>query len=301
MLLTSLLHKASRIAGCPGIDRSNLWTFRPLTVGIRTSRTTQILKLAQAAARERRVNIGKSAALALSYLLNKVTFPTRSFVDCRLRTALEHLESDCLATHPGKPGLVIDTTEYPKRSRARGKAGRQMEDIGRVRTTEGRSKPPPTPFGSIDICAGLALKGKYFLPLVRLRSSSRPPAQLSQNRVAEAVLARARELAADWCAFLEQHARKIYQQEVARELVCAHELARRIEQGVVLDATPIRAIYRQGWADLSTADEVLAAAQVLEQYGWVRVEVSIPNARGGRPATVLRVNPAVASAKGKRR
>ena len=103
---------------------------------------------------------------------------------------------------------------------------------------------------------------------------------------------RAAQLAADWCAFLECHARKVYQAELARELVSAHELARRIEQGAVRDGTPLRAIYRKGWAHLATQDDVLAALRVLERYHWVRLDTA-EHERGGRPSTVVRVNPAL--------
>jgi hypothetical protein len=106
--------------------------------------------------------------------------------------------------------LVLDPTEYEKRSRERGQCGRQMEHIGRVRrskstpltkqskgpTPEGRAlagkdKRVATTPGYVDIWAGLVLKGKRFLPLARQLFSSRHPHCTSQNAVEEAVLAQA--------------------------------------------------------------------------------------------------------------
>jgi hypothetical protein len=110
-------------------------------------------------------------------------------------------------THRGYALLVIDPTEYPKRSRGQGKRGRQMQHIGRVRrpargpprrgrTQAGTPARAATTTGYMDVWAGLGLKGKQFVPLARHWYSSRHPRLRSQNRVEEAVLGMARGLAA---------------------------------------------------------------------------------------------------------
>jgi hypothetical protein len=82
--------------------------------------------------------------------------------------------------------LVIDGTEYAKRSRGQGKCNRHMQHLGRVRNAKG--KRSGTTFGYVDIWAGLVLKGKRFLPLARQLFSSTHPTIASQNQVEEAVL-----------------------------------------------------------------------------------------------------------------
>src|SRR5262249_25101634 len=124
---------------------------------------------------------------------------------------------------PRKTLVVLDPTEYAKRSRGCGKTGRQREHNGRVRRTTAKTTPspknkkrqpgpPPAPrgapapttraqtaaparaatsYGYGDVWAGLALAGKQFLPLARQLFSSAHPPVTSQNRVEEAVLAQA--------------------------------------------------------------------------------------------------------------
>jgi hypothetical protein len=104
--------------------------------------------------------------------------------------------------------LVLDPTEYPKRSRGRGTRNRQMQHIGRVRKkANGQPKtkrsrvaapgqprpavPPATTFGYVDIWAGLVLVGKQFLPLERRLCSSTHPKLPSQPTVEDAVLEQA--------------------------------------------------------------------------------------------------------------
>ncbi len=80
--------------------------------------------------------------------------------------------------------LVIDPTEYPKRSRGSGKRGRGMHYIGRVRKKRGSG----TTRGYTDVWAGLVLAGKRFLPLYRQLYSGTHPTEYMKNRVEEAVL-----------------------------------------------------------------------------------------------------------------
>lgn len=99
----------------------------------------------------------------------------------------------------------------------------------------------------------------------------------------------AADLAADWCDFLELHARKLYALELNREGAGAHALAERIRQGEISDGQNVSDIYRHKWAGLTTAEEVSAALSTLEAHHWLRVE-EIPN-EGARPTRLIRLNP----------
>ena len=93
---------------------------------------------------------------------------------------------------------------------------------------------------------------------------------------------------ADWCEFLEQHARKVYATEFQTEYVAAHALSRKILAGVLVSGMTIRDIYNSGWTKLKTADGVIEGMRVLAEHGWARVEVINT---GGRPKQLVAVNP----------
>ncbi len=107
------------------------------------------------------------------------------------------------------------------------------------------------------------------------------------------VTLRAAQMAADWCEFLEQHARKVYADELQTDLAAAHALAAKIRKGAVYDGMTVRDAYRPGWANLKTRKSVVLGAQILEQHGWVQV-VTVET--GGRSSQVLRITPALKEA-----
>jgi putative DNA primase/helicase len=98
----------------------------------------------------------------------------------------------------------------------------------------------------------------------------------------------AAQLAADWCDYLELHARKVFAAEIETDLTAAGALARRIEKGEIFDGMTVREVYRPGWANLKTPEVVFGGLKVLEEHRWLRVEV---NQTKGRPSQFLRLNP----------
>ena len=203
-LLNDLLHRSNRSSGRKAPDPRNLKTWRQFVLGVITQRSTRLLAVAQAVESQRRVGSVKSAAMALGYFLEKAAFPMRSMATHLVEATLGRLGSDQLESYRGKVLLVIDPTEYAKRSRGKGKRGRGMQHIGRVRKPRadtgkkgkgasakkgsGKSKKVATTHGYVDIWAGVVLVGKGFLPLARQLFSSAHPKLKSQNRVEEAVL-----------------------------------------------------------------------------------------------------------------
>jgi hypothetical protein len=197
-------------------DRRNRRTWRQMILGVVVARSTRLVALGRVVAAQRRVGSVKAAAMALTYFLQTARVPVPALSSGLLEAAVRQLEPEHLVTYRGKVLVVLDPTEYEKRSRERGKCGRQMEHIGRVRrsksrpTTKQRTKQSSGPAqqgeggpvakekrrtattpGYVDIWAGLVLKGKRFLPLARQLFSSRHPQCTSQNAVEEAVLAQA--------------------------------------------------------------------------------------------------------------
>lgn len=213
-LLNNLLHRSAQGSDEKGIDPRNLKTWRQFVLGVIAKRSTRLMRVAQAVAAWRRVGSVKSAAMALGYFLEKAVFPMRPFATRLLEMAVRQLGTGQLESYRGKVLLVIDPTEYAKRSRGKGKRGRCMQYIGRVRKTQvkarskgknkkgatskekgaGQPKKVVTTFGYVDIWAGLVLVGKQFLPLARQLFSNNHPKLKSQNRVEEAVLSQALHL-----------------------------------------------------------------------------------------------------------
>lgn len=210
-LLNDLMHGASQRHDKNEPDPRNVKTWRQFVLGVLTKRSTRLMAVAQAVAPWREVGSVKSAAMALGYFLEKAAFPMRSFATNLVEAAVLRLGPGQLESYRGRVLLVIDPTEYAKRSRGKGKRGRGMQHIGRVRKARaggrskgkrgssgkrgtGQPKKVATAYGYVDVWAGLVLLGKVFLPLARQLFSSAHPKLKSQNRVEEAVLFQALHL-----------------------------------------------------------------------------------------------------------
>jgi hypothetical protein len=107
---------------------------------------------------------------------------------------------------------------------------------------------------------------------------------VSKGAVGEAHI----RLAADWCGFLEDHARKLYAVELRAGASAAHALAAKIKDGSVYDRQAVRELYRAEWAGLRTPERVLTGLDELKDLGWVRLESVVT---GGRPTQVVRLHP----------
>lgn len=98
-------------------------------------------------------------------------------------------------------------------------------------------------------------------------------------------------LGADWCDFLELHARKVYTAELAAGASSTIALANKIEAGAVIDKQPVRELYRAQWAGLRTPERVLSGLTGLSELGWLRMETVESTSVGGRPSQVVRLHP----------
>jgi len=114
--------------------------------------------------------------------------------------------------------------------------------------------------------------------------------KISGNDGDEFVSLESAALAADWCDFLELHAKKIYAAASNPELLAAHALAAKIKAKEVKDGMSVREIYRHHWSLLDTADKLEPALIILEQCRWLRV-TSIVSSIGGRPSEVIKLHP----------
>jgi hypothetical protein len=96
--------------------------------------------------------------------------------------------------------------------------------------------------------------------------------------------------AAAWCEYLETHAAILYSSAQNPAVEGARALLERIRKGDVSDGDFTRSIYRKHWAKLSTPEEVKSAWGVLEEFGWLRIEVI---KTGGRSTNRLSLHPSL--------
>ena len=101
-------------------------------------------------------------------------------------------------------------------------------------------------------------------------------------------------LAADWCGYLEAHARKIYAPELNPDVAAAHRLADKIRSGAITDGMTIRDIYRPQWSGLTNADTVSAGLELLTRHNWMRVVEQQDT--GGRPSDIIEIHPSLRKA-----
>ena len=93
-----------------------------------------------------------------------------------------------------------------------------------------------------------------------------------------------------WARYLKAHAKRLYAPIVGADFVSAKALARKIKSGKLGEKFSLRDVYRNGWANLSTSGEAQLAADVLEDFHWIRRSHEKTE---GRTATVYTVNPQI--------
>jgi hypothetical protein len=96
--------------------------------------------------------------------------------------------------------------------------------------------------------------------------------------------------AAAWCAYLEDHARRIYQAAFDGDPEPAQRLAERIVASLPTPFT-VRKVVQKGWKGLSDTESVERAVAILEEHGWVYCREVSPGPKGGRPSVEIHVNP----------
>jgi hypothetical protein len=79
-------------------------------------------------------------------------------------------------------------------------------------------------------------------------------------------------LAAAWCDFLEEHARRIYGIVISPEREAAATLAEKIETGKVSSPFTAKDVYRNHWSALPDRETVETACMVLIDEDWLFME-----------------------------
>jgi putative DNA primase/helicase len=99
--------------------------------------------------------------------------------------------------------------------------------------------------------------------------------------------------AAEFCDYLETHARRVYGCMVSPEMASARELARHLSAGDLPDTFTTRDVYRRGWSGLTQPEEARKALELLNDSAWVQQQEVPPSILGGRPTEMWKINPKV--------
>jgi len=91
-----------------------------------------------------------------------------------------------------------------------------------------------------------------------------------------------------WCGWLEAHARRIYALGANAGVDAAKRLLERVIDGRLPYTFTPRDVYRKAWGGLNTIDKVKQAVDLLELYGWAKVEIE---QTGGRPSMKCTIHP----------
>jgi putative DNA primase/helicase len=103
----------------------------------------------------------------------------------------------------------------------------------------------------------------------------------------------AAQRAADWCIYLESHARRAYSCVASMTLRSAAALAEKLQAGVLGRRFSIRDVYRSNWTALDTPELARTAVDQLMDARWIRRAKAGSAPKGGRPSETYDVNPAV--------
>jgi len=102
--------------------------------------------------------------------------------------------------------------------------------------------------------------------------------------------------AAEWCDYLEAHARRFYGCIVSPALRAARVLAEKIAAKKLPADFTLRDVYRPQWSGLTTPEEGRAALRVLEDHAWVRPALCADEGPG-RPSERWQTNPGILEAR----
>lgn len=103
------------------------------------------------------------------------------------------------------------------------------------------------------------------------------------------VTAKATRMAAEWCLYLEAHARRIYQASFDADPEPGKKLLARIQKGSVPSPFTAQWIYKRDWSGLDK-DATERAINCLEDRGYIRGEET-PEGTNGRPTVRYHIHP----------
>lgn len=117
--------------------------------------------------------------------------------------------------------------------------------------------------------------------------------QLADDQKANSVSLGSSRMAAAWCSFLEQHARRVYGMALTAEIRQAKAILRKIQSGQLKGRFTARDIYRKHWAGLSTPNEVNEPLRILTDHGYLQAVPIGKSESGGRGSMIYLAHPSI--------
>jgi hypothetical protein len=114
--------------------------------------------------------------------------------------------------------------------------------------------------------------------------------EVAEGKVKGSVTLEAAQKAAQWCDFLEAHARRIYGLVSDISIKAASCLAAKIAKGEIQEGFTIREVRRKEWSFLTDTNIIRAACEELCDAGWLR-EQQLDATSTSKGKTVFLINP----------
>lgn len=105
------------------------------------------------------------------------------------------------------------------------------------------------------------------------------------------------ERALQWRNYLETHARKIFGESAQSELILAHSIAKKIQEGKITDGMTMREFKRKGWGKSKDDETRSTAFEILKEHNWLLIEKINSNGRGGSDSEIIKLHPSLISSK----
>ena len=94
-----------------------------------------------------------------------------------------------------------------------------------------------------------------------------------------------------WCDYLRTHANRLYAAAVMPETTAAAALLAKLKAGKLTDSFKLKDVQQNGWAGLSTTEDVRKAVNMLVVYDWLHCETGQAGPAGGRPSETFKIHP----------
>ena len=116
---------------------------------------------------------------------------------------------------------------------------------------------------------------------------------IADSKRSDNVSLQATQQAAQWCEYLEKHARRIYGMAEDITARAAGSLSKKIKNGNLEDNFTAREVHRKGWELLTEIETVNAALTDLVEANWLREIPILPTEKGGRKTMNYQINPEI--------
>ena len=121
--------------------------------------------------------------------------------------------------------------------------------------------------------------------------------EIADSNRSDNVSLQAAQQAAQWCEYLEKHARRIYGMAEDITARAAGSLSKKIKNGNLKDNFTAREVHRKGWELLTEIETVNAALTDLVEANWLREIPILPTVKGGRKSMNYQINPEIKNLK----